>query len=193
MHARRYFDKALDIEPIAAQEAIDQIAQLYKIERHIKEHITELSEVLAYRQKHSEPLVTQFFAWVYEQRQRVELTPKNPLTRALNYVSERQTELKVFLSNPSVQMDTNHLERALRVIPMGRKNYLFCWSELGAELLGILQSLLVTCRLQEITPYTYLVDVLQRVSLHPASKVEDLTPRIWKEKFSENFLTSDLA
>ena len=74
-----------------------------------------------------------------------------------------------------------------------RKNYLFCWSELGAELLGILQSLLVTCRLQEINPYTYLVDVLQRVSMHPASKVEELTPRIWKEKFADNFLTSDLA
>jgi hypothetical protein len=90
-------------------------------------------------------------------------------------------------------MDTNHLERALRVIPMGRKNYLFCWSELGAEQLGILQSLLVTCRLQKINPYHYLVDVLQRVSMHPASKVEELIPRIWKEKFADNFLTSDLA
>jgi transposase len=70
---------------------------------------------------------------------------------------------------------------------------LFCWSELGAEQLGILQSLLVTCRLQEINPYHYLVDVLQRVSMSPASKVEELTPRIWKEKFGDNFLTSDLA
>ncbi len=90
-------------------------------------------------------------------------------------------------------MDTNHLERALRVIPMGRKNYLFCWSELGAEQLGILQSLLVTCRLHKINPYHYLVDVLQRVSMHPASKVEALTPIVWKEKFADNFLTSDLA
>jgi hypothetical protein len=90
-------------------------------------------------------------------------------------------------------MDTNHLERALRVIPMGRKNYLFCWSELGAEQLGILQSLLVTCRLQEINPYHYLVDVLQRVGMHPASKVAELTPRMWKEKFAGDLLTSDLV
>jgi len=54
------------------------------------------------------------------------------------------------------------------------------------------KSLLVTCRLQEINPYHYLVDVLQRISMHPASKVEDLTPSIWKEKFGDNFLTSDL-
>jgi transposase len=90
-------------------------------------------------------------------------------------------------------MDTNHVERALRVVPMGRKNYLFCWSEPGAEQLGILQSLLVTCRLQGINPYDYLVDVLQRVSLHPASKVEDLTPRILKKKFMDKKLTSDLT
>ena len=89
-------------------------------------------------------------------------------------------------------IDTNHLERALRVIPMGRKNYLFCWTELGAEQLGMLQSLLVTCRLQGINPYTYLVDILQRVSQHPASQVEELTPRVWKTKFADNPLTSDL-
>jgi len=74
-----------------------------------------------------------------------------------------------------------------------RKNFLFCWSELGAEQLGILQSLMVTCRLQGINPYTYLVDVLQRVGLHPASQVDDLLPRNWKTRFKDHFLTSDLA
>ena len=108
-------------------------------------------------------------------------------------MAERENALKVFLINPNVALDTNHLERALRVIPMGRKNYLFCWSELGAENLGVLQSLMVTCRLHDINPYTYLVDVLQRVALHPAKDVEQLTPRLWKKHFSENFLTSDVG
>jgi transposase len=35
VHARRYFDRALLIEPIAAQAAIEKIAQLYKNEKHI--------------------------------------------------------------------------------------------------------------------------------------------------------------
>ncbi len=193
VHARRYFDKALLIEPEMAECAIEQIAKLYKIEKYIRKNIREKSEIIAYRQKHSEPLVAAFFSWVYEQRQRSDLLPTNPLSRALHYVGERHAELSVFLSNPTVAMDTNHLERALRVIPMGRKNYLFCWTELGAEYLGILQSLLVTCRLQGVNPYTYLVDVLQRVILHPASKVEELTPRLWKKKFVDKNVTSDLA
>ena len=75
---------------------------------------------------------------------------------------------------------------------MGRKNYLFCWSEIGAEQLGILQSLMVTCRLQGVNPYHYLVDVLQRVSMRPAKDVLDLTPRIWKDRFTKAPLTSDI-
>ena len=88
---------------------------------------------------------------------------------------------------------TNHLERALRPIPMERKNWLFCWKEIGAEHVGIAQSLISTCRLQGIDPYTYLVDVLQRIDQLPASRVEELTPRLWKQHFADNPLRSDLA
>lgn len=96
---------------------------------------------------------------------------------------KRQHELKVFLSDSEVPMDTNHLEPALRVIPMGRKNWNICWTEIGAEHVGIIQSLLVTCKLHSVNPYEYLVDVLQRVSIHPASLVEELTPREWQTRF----------
>ncbi len=53
---------------------------------------------------------------------------------------------------------------------------------MGAEHVGIIQSLLVTCKLHDVDPYEYLVDVLQRASHHPASKVEELAPR----RLSEN-------
>jgi transposase len=93
---------------------------------------------------------------------------------------------------PDVPLDTNHLERALRVVPMGRKNLNFCWTELGAKQVGIVQSLIVTCRLHGIDVYTYLVDVLQRVGEHPASRVAELTPRLWKRYFAPNPLRSAL-
>ncbi|AGP84376.1 transposase [Alteromonas mediterranea U4] len=37
-----------------------------------------------------------------------------------------------------------------------------------------------------------LVDVLQRVALHPAKNVLDLTPRVWKDKFADTPLASDV-
>ena len=67
-----------------------------------------------------------------------------------------------------------------------------CWTEIGAKQVGIIQSLIVTCKLQEVDPYTYLVDVLQRVDQHPANEVIELTPRIWKNKLADNPLRSDL-
>jgi transposase len=192
VHMRRGFEKALDSEPHTAQQALDIIATLYRHEKYIRHKQLDLADINAYRQQHSEPLVTDFFRWVYQQRQRTDLLPKSPFAKALHYAHERESQLKVFLGNPALPMDTNHLERALRVIPMGRKNYLFCWSELGAEQLGILQSLMVTCRLQGVNPYHYLVDVLQRVALHPARDVIDLTPRLWKQKYNQNRLVSDV-
>jgi len=192
-HCRRKYENAKNIEPEIAQQALAQIGALYAIEKQIREQEFDASDKLAYRRKHSEPLVKAFFQFVYEQINRSDLLPSSPLTKALAYTRDRFAELEVFLSNPDVNIDTNHLERALRVIPMGRKNYLFCWSELGAEHMGILQSLTTTCRMHGVNPYTYLVDVLQRISLHPASKAEELTPRVWKTKFGDDFLTSDLA
>jgi transposase len=75
---------------------------------------------------------------------------------------------------------------------MGRRNWLFTWTELGAKHVGIVQSLLTTCRLHEINPYDYLIDVLQRVGEHPASGVAELTPRLWKRHFAADPLRSDL-
>ncbi|MDY6926244.1 MAG: transposase [Pseudomonadota bacterium] len=121
VHMRRGFEKALDSEPHTAQQALDIIASLYRHEKHIRDKQLDLADSHAYRQQHSEPLVTKFFRWVYQQRQRTDLLPKSPFANALHYAHERESQLKVFLSNPALPLDTNHLERALRVIPMGRK------------------------------------------------------------------------
>ena len=108
------------------------------------------------------------------------------------YVRERRAGLEIFIEDPDVPIDTNHIERALRPIPMGKKNWMFCWTEVGAKHAGIVQSLIVTCRLHGVDPYTYLVDVLQRVGQHPASRVAELTPRNWKTLFADQPLRSDL-
>ena len=138
-------------------------------------------------------MVRAFWQWCEGQCQRGDLLPSNPLSKALKYARERIADLQVFLSDPEVPIDTNHLERALRPIPMGRGNWLFCWTELGAKQIGIIQGLIVTSRLHGIDVYTCLVDLLQRVSLQPAKNVIELTPRVWKDKFSHIPMKSDIA
>ena len=191
-HARRTFFEAQDSEPGGVTEALEQIQALYHLEADIRERNLAREEKCLHRLTHSKPRVERFFAWVDAQLARQGFTPSNPFIKALGYVRKRRLGLEVFLSDPDVPIDTNHLERALRVIPMGRKSWLFCWTELGARHVGIIQSLIVTCRLHGIDPHTYLVDVLQRVGQHPAARVAELTPRLWKQHFADNPLRSDL-
>ncbi len=192
VHSRRQFIEAESAEPESVREALNHIAALYRIEEQIREQRLSDDKKQQFRLTHSKPVVDDFFVWSQAQLLRGDLTPSNPLKKALNYVLAREHKLRVFLEDPAVPLDTNHLERALRPIPMGRRSWLFCWTELGAEHVGIIQSLISTCKLHDINPYTYLTDVLLRVGRHPASQVADLTPRLWKTNFAASPLRSDL-
>ena len=120
------------------------------------------------------------------------MLPSSPFTRAASYALEREAALRVFLKDEKVPLDTNHLERQIRPVAIGRKNWLFHWTEVGAEYAAIFQSLIASCKLQDVDPYTYLVDVLQRIEAHPMQDVHLLTPRLWKENFAENPYLSDI-
>ncbi len=191
-HTRRKFFEAEADEPEAVREALLRIAAMYQVEEQIRQAAFTGESKRLHRLIHSKPHVDAFLDWVDRQFQRQGLTPARPFTVALDYARERRLGLEIFLTDPDVAIDTNHLERALRAIPMGRKSWNFCWTELGAKHVGIAQSLIVTCRLHGINPYTYLVDILQRVGQHPASRVAELTPRLWKLHFAANPLRSDL-
>jgi transposase len=191
-HSRREFIKAEKSEPEKVKEALDLMRPLWAVEKEIKEQGLEGEAKQLYREEHSKPLVDAFFKWVDEQRNAGILLPKNPFRKALHYVHKREEMLRIFLTDSDVPIDTNELERSLRVIPMGRKAWLFCWTEVGAKYVGIFQSLIVTCKMHGIDPYTYLVDVLQRVAYHPKNEIEKLTPRLWMEHYAENPLRSDL-
>ncbi len=191
-HVRREIFEAEAADPEGVREGLRRIGTLYDIEEEIRNQKLTGETKRLHRLTHSKPHVEAFFDWVDRWLEAHGLCPKTPFINALNYARERRTGLEVFLTDPDVSLDTNHLERALRVIPMGRKNWNFCWTELGAKHVGIVQSLIVTCRLHGIDVYTYLVDVLQRISEHPASRVAELTPRLWKRFFAPNPLRSAL-
>ena len=191
-HCRRMFENALEDAANDAQYALDIIAKLYQVETRIRENDMGYPDIQRMRSAYSTPIVEDFFTWLFEQRQRPEILPKSKMGKALYYAHNQQTKLKIYLTQPDVPIDTNHLERALRVVPLGRNNFKFCWTELGAEQLGILHSLTVTCRLHGINPYHYLVDVLQRVAAHPAKDVIELTPRRWKDAFNHQRMKSDI-
>ena len=183
-HTRRKFLKAENVEPDLTDTALEHIRNLYEAEARLKPRLLDDTKRLELRAQHCKPIVDEFFEWLKTVLEERILLPRNPFTEAAGYALAREKQLQVFLEYPDVPIDTNHLEREIRPIALGRKNWLFCWTEIGAQYVGVFQSLLTTCRLQGIDPYTYLVDVLQRVESHPARDVAALTPRLWKERFA---------
>jgi Transposase IS66 family len=95
---------------------------MYAVEEEIRDKKLTGEAKQIHRLMYSKPLVEYFFDWVDRELARQGFTPSNPYIQALNYVRERRSGLEVFLTDPDVPIDTNHIERALRVIPMGR-NY----------------------------------------------------------------------
>jgi transposase len=141
---------------------------------------------------YTKPLVQLFFEWVDRQLERQGFTPSNPFIQALYYVRERRVGLEIFLADPDVPIDTKHLERALAWFPWAARTGTSAGPNSAPHTSASSRCLIVTCRLHGIDPYTYLVDVLQRISEHPASRVGELTPRLWKQHFAANPLRSDL-
>jgi transposase len=191
-HSRRYFVKAEAVEPELANKGLDLIAELYRHEATIRNRDLTGEKKLEARADLCKPVVERFFEWLQQAHQEKLLLPSNPFTKAASYALEREAGLRVFLEDPTVPLDTNGLEREIRPLAIGRKNWLFAWTEVGARYVGIFHSLIATCRLQDVDPFTYLVDVLQRVATHPAKDVGQLTPRLWKQHFESNPLRSDV-
>jgi transposase len=135
-HTRRRFLKAEDVEPERVARALDFIRELYAIEAEILSKKREGEVKLALRGDRSRQVVVEFFEWLKRELAASALLPTNPFTDAANYALDRRKGLEVYLGDPDVANDTNHLERTLRPIPMGRKSWLFCWTELGAERAG---------------------------------------------------------
>lgn len=78
-----------------------------------------------------------------------------------------------------LQASHNYAERALRIIALGRKNFLFAYSNEHAQNLAVLQTIVSTCQLNRVNPYEYIKDVLIRLRGSPSDDIDDLLPWNW--------------
>ena len=145
------------------------------------------------REAESRPIVDELFALFHQSYREAKFLKTSLYGRALAYALEREAGLRVFLENPDLLFVNNHTERAIRPTAIGRKNWMFHFTEDGARKGAILYSLVWTCRLHDIDPTAYLIDVLQRVAIHSSLEVDVLTPRLWKERFASTPLKSVVA
>lgn len=178
-HARRkFFDEHKKSKDEVAAEALRRIGEVYAIEARIRGHSAEAR--LAVRQDETKPLMVAMKVWLMERLG--EISAKSTLAGAIRYMLGHWNGLTIFLSDGRVEVDSNTVERAIRPVPLGRKNFLFVGSDEGGERMAIIASLISTAKLHAIDPQTYLADVLDRMvsGRTKANALAELLPWNWK-------------
>lgn len=177
-HARRMFHKA---EPYHQKDCLlilGMIQKLYRIEREAKDAGLDPAAKVALRRKDAVPLLELLKVMI--QTTATAVLPESLLGKAAQYAISRWTELTRYVEVGELEIDNNSIENAIRAVAIGRKNYLFLGSPDGGGLRAeVFYSLIGTCKRLGINPFEYLRDVIDRVSTHPASRVQELLPRFW--------------
>jgi transposase len=176
-HVRRRFFNSLDTAP-EAQTALDHILDVYRVERAAREQgIAGTDQHLALRQEQSRAIMDELGTWIAEQSNLH--PPKSPLGEALAYARNNWAELTRFLDDVRVPPDNNASERALRIVALGRKNFLWVGHDEAGQNTATLYTLTACCEAVGVNPLDYLADVLLRVQSHPARQIDDLLPHRW--------------
>jgi hypothetical protein len=182
-HARRYFEKALDSDVDRAGYALSEIQKLYAVERHARQADSSDHQRYELRQQEAVPLLKELHTWLLEQAATV--LPKSLIGKAVAYSLRRIKTLSLYTTDGRLEIDNNLIENTIRPIALGRKNYLFAGSHAAAQRIALFYSLLGSCKLHDIEPYSYLKDILERLPDHPISQIDDLLPHRWKPRQAE--------
>lgn len=175
-HARNKFHDAQGTDPERALAAKAWIRRLYDVEDEAKEW--SAAERRRLRQEKSVPLLTSLRQWLLTQK--AEVLPKSPLATALNYTLNQWEALNRYTTDGDLHIDNNISERTLKLIGIGRNNWLFVGSDRGGQTAAVLFSFTGTCKHLGIDTFAYLRDVLERLPTHPADRLEELLPHRWQ-------------
>jgi len=176
-HARRkFFDLWANHKSTVAEQALAFFCDLYEVEREVQ--ALDVDERRRIRQLKAKPVADDLQAWLIAQRQKV---PEGSATaKAIDYSLNRWTALTRYLGDGRLPADNNWIENRIRPIALGRANWLFAGSLRAGQRAAAIMSLIGSAKMNDLDPYVYLKDVLERLPTHPASRIDELLPHRWR-------------
>ncbi len=169
---RKFYDLVVAHKSPTATEAVERIGALYAIEKEIRGRPPK--ERREIRNERARPLLESLKQWL--EATLGKLSRKSDTALAVRYALGRWEALVRYIDDGGIEIDNNAAERALRVVALGRKNYLFAGSDRGGERAAAIYSLIGTAKLNGIDPETYLREVLTRIADHPVNLINELLP-----------------
>jgi hypothetical protein len=156
-HGRRQVTDLEEIFPVEAHQIITVLDQIFEHEAVTRNQAMTPAERLVYHQAHSGPLLEGLHDWLEQQFQDRTVEPNSSLGKAFRYLQNHWQTLTQFLRVAGAPLDSNPVERALKVIIRQRKNSLFYASPHSASVASILTSLMATCVQAGVNALDYLV------------------------------------
>lgn len=167
-HLRRYFLNALDVQEdktdysTIAGKGFLMIEKVFSLEKTTQKNPDKkseytLDEIAEIRKEKSALAVQEFFEFCEKNQGRT--LPKSMTGRAITYALNQRKTLETFLEDPKIELTNNSAERAIKPFVIGRKNWLFCNSEAGAQASSIIYSIIETAKANNINPYDWLEQI----------------------------------
>lgn len=177
-HARRKFEQALQNDSVRATYALEQIQQLYLLEREAENDKLTPEQLCQLRKEKAYPRLQSFEKWLESTSK--DVLPKSPLGNAIAYTYNIYPRLVRYVIDGRYKIDNNGAENGIRPLALGRKNYLFCGNHEAARHTAIIYSLLGTCKLNNVNPTQWLTDVLNHIQDCKNTQLHTLLPGEWK-------------
>ena len=177
VHARRYFEKALQNDKKRAGYALLKIQDLYALERKAREKKIDFETRKRCRQLYAKPILSELEKWLKKNLDQT--LPKSAIGEAIGYTLSLWPKLKAYIDDGRYEIDNNLIENAIRPLALGRKNYLFAGSHKAAQNAAMFYSFFATCKVAGVNPLAWLTDVLNRIPDHKVNKIHELLPHNW--------------
>jgi len=147
---------------------------LYEIEREACDKEMNYEQIKELRQEKAIPILIEMESWLRQEIYQV--LPQSAIGKAISYTLNLWERLKRYTEDGRFQIDNNLIENSIRPVALGRKNYLFAGSHEAAQQAAMLYSLLATCKINNIEPFSWLKNVLTVIPVYPANKLHELLP-----------------
>lgn len=190
-HARRKFaeiEKALQKNSISgsvASIALNFINRLYKIEHELEGKPVEIIKEV--RNEKSKMILKEFYDWCIEEST-YKILPQSVIGKAIQYVINQYQYLQNYLLDGRLSIDNNLAERGMKSFVMGRKNFLFCITENGANKSCIAYSIIESAKANGLKVEDYLNYVFNSLGKMEYPVEEDYRKLLPYSKTIPNYL-----
>ncbi len=177
-HVLRKFKDAGKEAPSMVRLFLADVRGLYDIEDDATERELDSNARAELRMEKARPVIARMLKRTLGWKEMFSLSGK--MADAIKYLRNNRKALTTYLRSGDVPIDNNACERSIRPAAVGRRNWLFVGSVGGGEAAATIFTLIESCKAADIELVPYLADVLVRVATHPASRVDELTPALWR-------------